>query len=883
MYKKIDFNQLLHCDSVETLVLTVNNRYARRLLVQIQQTLGEKKAVAVPDIMPLSAWLVRVNDELSFYEEYAPASYLLDRFSSLHLWEQIIYQQEPDQSALIDVPQAAKSALEADALIDEWQLSWSDDENTDDSARFMLWREKYKQYLQDYDLDDSNRATQRVVDALEEGVFRSVWRHVILVGFHEFSARLQRLLNALEQQGVQVSLLQEPEQKTSLCERVQAATPDTEWRLAAQWAAQQLRANPSGRYAIVALDLQNEAAYAHRVLAHELAPIADKDVGFAWNIAVGRPLSEWPLVRAALRWLRLVAVCQHNEIPAIRVGEALLSGYCIASEAEKQQRAQLDVRLRKQQKRFLTAAELNEYLASIEMIGQAWQQVTTYSQRLTATLTPAQWVPHLRYLLKELGFPGDLSLDSHGYQVMVAFDQRLGQFARLAPVFGKLTLAQVVTMLSRFLTETLFQPQRDSQARLDVLGALEAEGGTWDALWVIGVTDAMLPAIPNPNPFIPYAVLRQAQAPRATPERELEWSYRLMTVLKAAAPSVICSHAAQDNGQVIRPSPLLATLKERQIEDPLLKKVPVTIAMEQLQDEQGPPVSPHQPVFGGSALLDRQARNPLWAFVQHRLHASALPSYEDTSVLRMWRGSFLHRCIELFWQGLDPKSAYELKRLAHEKALEPLMKIAINRAAQEFLSELPTVLRQLEQQRALTILTAWLEMEQAREGFCVLDLEKKHTLPGLNTQMRIDRIDELPDGSLFLIDYKSSRFNKNYTAWTRPRPIELQLPVYAAILMEQNQSIAALAFGFLNYQTGYGGYSRDDVKLTETEEKKINEELGGWTELLTHLAKQVLVVRDEFLAGHAQNHFYHINDLMYCDVLPFLRLYQEVEDEFDGA
>ncbi|WP_262357983.1 hypothetical protein, partial [Bordetella pertussis] len=58
-----------------------------------------------------------------------------------------------------------------------------------------------------------------------------------------------------------------------------------------------------------------------------------------------------------------------------------------------------------------------------------------------------------------------------------------------------------------------FQPQRDPSARLDVLGLLEAEGGAWDGIWVLGLTDDVLPASPKPNPLLPLAVLRQVGAP----------------------------------------------------------------------------------------------------------------------------------------------------------------------------------------------------------------------------------------------------------------------------------------------------------------------------------------------------------------------------------
>lgn len=155
MYAQLDCTELLELKSEETLVLTVNNRFARRILSELQRSLsGPHKAIAVPDIMPLSAWLRQANDDLSFYDDYVPASYLLDGFSSLHVWEQIIYGQEEESAWLIDVPQAAKLAAEADVLMDEWSLHIDEDQHTTDSQRFAQWREAYKEYLQQHDLDD---------------------------------------------------------------------------------------------------------------------------------------------------------------------------------------------------------------------------------------------------------------------------------------------------------------------------------------------------------------------------------------------------------------------------------------------------------------------------------------------------------------------------------------------------------------------------------------------------------------------------------------------------------------------------------------------------------------------------------------------------------
>lgn len=884
MYAQLDCTELLELKSEETLVLTVNNRFARRILSELQRSLsGEHKAIAVPDIMPLSAWLRQANDDLSFYDDYVPASYLLDAFSSLHVWEQIIYGQEEESAWLIDVPQAAKLAAEADVLMDEWSLCVEDAEHTTDSTRFAQWREAYKAYLLQHDLDDQNRAAERVVLALEQNWYQPHWQNVVLVGFHDRSARLQRLLDALSQQGKKVYVYQDEPRSPAQCERVLAPTPEAEWRLAAQWAARQLEQNPTGCFAIVAFDLQKQVAFAHRVLAHELAPHSDQSAGFNWNVAVGRPLSQWPLVRAALAWLQALAEHQQGQVRCSTLGQALLNGYCLADQREANQRARLDVLWRRQQTVYLSPDQANEALASCDELGQAWLNAVAALKQQDSFAAPAQWVAVIRGILQILGFPGEQSLDSHAYQTMQAFEQRLGLFARLAPVFGRLSFAQVISMLQRYLHETIFQPQREAGTRLDVLGLLEAEGGHWDGIWVVGVTDEVLPAIPKPNPFVPYQVLRQAQAPRSSPERELEWAYQMFDVLKQATVSLTFSHAEQDNGQLLRPSPLIQSIALRVATDPLTHAVQAQVSLEHLVDEQGPAVPTGQQVFGGSGLLDKQARNPLWAFVHHRLHASALPAYEDTGAIRLWRGHFLHRALELFWQSVSPANSAALMQVFVQDQLEATLQQALAQAATEQLGKMPLVIRELEQERATQVLTAWLELERSRPSFTIRALEQEHQLSGLNTQMRIDRIDELADGQYVLMDYKTSQAHKRYTTWLRERPIELQLPIYAAILAEQDQSVAALSFGFLHYEAVLGGFSAESCLLTQTDEKKFAEAFESWAQFVAHLQQQVYGMRDEFLQGVARNHFYTLDDLMYCDVLPFLRLSQELGEGHDEA
>ena len=59
----VSMAQLQELNSAETVVLTVNKRYARRLLGHLSARLaGAGGTVAVPEIVPLGAWLAQASD-----------------------------------------------------------------------------------------------------------------------------------------------------------------------------------------------------------------------------------------------------------------------------------------------------------------------------------------------------------------------------------------------------------------------------------------------------------------------------------------------------------------------------------------------------------------------------------------------------------------------------------------------------------------------------------------------------------------------------------------------------------------------------------------------------------------------------------------------------
>lgn len=862
---------LLDMDSQRTLVITVNNRHARRLLADLSTLLrNDRRVMPLPSIVPLAAWYRQAADALSFLPQANTPAHALDAFAAQGVWRQVIQEVEGEAS-LLDSTTAARLAYDADTLMDEWQLTVDPAAETPDYQRFLVWRDAYRLRLAALDAEDVNASIGRVCAAAVDGTLPLDLDTLVLAGFNELSPRLSSLLSTLGATGVQVCVLSSRQQASGALRRVAVADTDPEWWAAAHWARECLQNDPKGRYAIVASRLEADVALAHRVL-HQILPVAER-----YNVAVARPLGQWPLARAALAWLQALADFHRagHSTPAV-LGAALLAGACAGGLGEAAARARIDAFWRK---RAVTAVSLSEFTAVLAnqapRLHQAWvacaDALMHQPRRAGLHLRAASF----RGLLAHLGFPGGGSQDSAAFQTLEAFDRVVGQLGQYEVVWGEVSLPEAVGLLARLLNETPFQPQRDAAARLDVLGLLEAEGGRWDGVWVLGLTDDVLPAPMRPNPLLPAAVLRHAGAPRATPERELQWAGMLFDDLCRLAPQVWFSHALHAGESELRPSPFITAIAQVDLEDGV-QALRDRVSLEILRDERGPPLAADEKVSGGIGLLDTQARNPLWAFVKYRLGASQLPDYAGLASQNA-RGLFMHRALELVWQQLRDHHTLEASFI--DGSINARVDQALATAADEHLHDYTQTLRRLELERGSKVVLSWLQQERGRAPFSVEATEKtvvwSHGV--LKLTLRLDRVDRLDDDQLAVIDYKTGNGKPQPKAdWLRERPVELQLLFYASVIStgEASERVGALVLARL--------HARDCVLkgFAETDNYGLAglEVLPAWDGVLSGWSNAIEGLANEFIAGDARNMFMKIQDLGWCDVLPFLRL-DESENE----
>jgi probable DNA repair protein len=347
----------------------------------------------------------------------------------------------------------------------------------------------------------------------------------------------------------------------------------------------------------------------------------------------------------------------------------------------------------------------------------------------------------------------------------------------------------------------VFQP-RASDVPVQVLGLHEANGQHFDHLWVMGLHDGVWPPAAVPDPFIPLAMQRERGMPNSEPERERARARQLTEQLSAAAPDVIFSYPGRDGAEELAVSPLIAGLPS--IDPALIGMDPAddwaarirrSGVLEPLPDDGPMPLRRAQ-VSGGSRVFANQAACPFRAFAEHRLGARPLDRVQ-VGLGPMRSGTLMHRALELLWRELQTQQA--LLALGEEE-----LRILVQRCSAEALeaqrrlnpATLADRYSSLELDRLQQKILAWLEVERLRGPFRVIGFEEQREFSagGVQVNLKLDRIDELEDGGLVVLDYKTGQVTPS--RWFGARPEDPQLPLYgvAARGAGGDRPVAAVAF-----------------------------------------------------------------------------------------
>lgn len=760
-------------------VITASRRLARLLAREFHgiQTDRGHRVWSRPDILPLEAFLDRSWQDWLWRGTQGDAPVVLNALQEQALWERII-RESPAGASLLQIPEAARQAAHTWQLLAAYGLSVDGSfEASEDSAAFAAWSREFRESCRENGWLERARLSDFLRQRIASGDLPQPLE-LYVAGFDEITPQQRAFFDAL---GDWRAI--EPGDSGAVIGRRKLRDASDEIRSAAAWARHLLELDPKAQIGVIVVP---DLASVRTAVGRIFRPALDR----AFHLSAGPPLSDYPVVRAALLMLEFA----RGSLPLPRAGMLLRSPFLGGAEAEWSSRALLDGKLRKQSLWDISIPMLRDAAGTCPQLQRVLRRVEKKLPALNLPANdgqaPSDWSRDVAALLEAFGWPGDRTPTSEEFQTIEAWRGLLSNLASLDLTKPLFRLAELIDWLSRTSANTQFQAE-DEGAPVQVMGMLEAAGLSFDHLWIMGLHDEALPAAANPNPFIPTALQRRHNLPHSSAARELDFAATLMQRLLRSAPNIVLSYPEREGDRTLSPSPLVAEgwwlpAGDERDADSWIARMRAESIFETLTDENAPEL-PGNNSHGGSSLFKDMAACPFRAFAKHRLAARPLEE-PDFGLNYRDRGTTVHKALEFIWHELGSQA-----RLMELSAVE--VEALVVQGADKALAKLgPGIGRNLEKRRLHRLLGEWLEIEKSRQAFTVaaIEAERVATVSGVQVKIRADRVDQVDGGRQIILDYKTGQLKSK--AWEGERPDEPQLPLYC---VTNDHPVAGAAFAVI--------------------------------------------------------------------------------------
>lgn len=883
------YQQILSAAQSGALILTSNERLFRYLRSRYDQAMQQagKKIWDTPQIISYQGWLSRCLSELG--ESWR----LLDKNPALRLWEQLIEDSSRGTDLeLLQVSKTAEKAYQAYQLLREHGVTLDGCFLTEDQRVFKHWQSLFSAECQRQDWLDRSELPAHLCQAFMNGKL-PMPAQILLVGFDQLPPGAEQIGAACRSLGCgceQVQLLAaDPPQLIVYA----AQDEDQEIEQAARW-ARQLLDQGAESVGVVVFDLQSKRRKIERVFRDQIDPAAgpgllDEEANF--TLSLGSPLAEQGVIHAACELLAL-----SRQLTLDQVSFLLRTPYLGGSRSEADSRAQLETKIRSFRQQQIKLISLQNLAVNSAQLKSLAAICKTLDQSLNdkKLRLPGVWAEQFAEQLQVLGWPGERSMASSEYQAIKAWREKLlPSLAALDPVSKPMGRGQALSLLRRLAADIDFQLEAPTGS-LQVVGQLESAGLHFEHLWVLGLSEKVLPAAARPNPFLPHDLQQRHQMPHASAERELAFAEQVVDRLKNAAPQVIFSYPCREGDCDLRPSPLIpqqaveAEIKVADPQDALAQITASLPSLQQLIDDDGPPLAGGKG-SGGTGILKDQAHCPFRAFVHYRLGGRELDKAAP-GLDAMTRGDLVHLVLERLWLKLrNQQTLLELDGSAQSELLGELIGASVENYFVDRTRPSAQLLL-LEKQRIEILLSDWLNcVERKRDPFEVAEMEQEHIeqFGPLQIKTKIDRIDRLADGSRVVIDYKTGSKLKADDLLSEPL-LEPQLPIYA--VAEKGAEADGVVFAqvrrsdcrLLGVVKEKGLLGR--VKALNVYPQAEQRNLDSWSALLSDWRRQLDMLASDFVAGKAAVRPFDLKrSCQYCDLPGLCRINEAVFTEVEDA
>jgi probable DNA repair protein len=878
-------------------VVTPNRRLAAGLKREYdaRQAAAGEAAWPTADILPFSAFVERVYGDALYSGAAAGLPILLAPAQELALWEAIIRESDTGKS-LLAIPEAAALARDAWQLAHAWNLlpRLGKFPLNDDARAFREWAQRYEAVTRRGRHTDRARLPDVAASRLTQPDIRKP-PSLVHYGFDLLMPQQSAFFQALAAAGCEVSGAG-PQPRGGARLRVACADSTDEIRRAAAWARARLETTrpetgSSARIGIVVPELAKHRKAIQRIFSSVMEPDyalpGRKHPALPFNISLGEALNSYPLVNAAFLVLELAG----REIDFERASRLIRSPFLAGAQSEFARRARLDAKLRKRAEPVVT---LDRLLALIEredaacpVLAQRLAALAEFRKaRLFGGQPPSAWAKAISEALTAVGFPGERGLDSTEFQALAKWHEVVTEFAALDRVLPRAGYADAVSRLRRMAADALFQPETPD-VPIQVLGEFEATGMEFDHLWVLGLSDETWPRAPRPNPFLPAELQRAAGVPQGSAAGMLELARRLTGEWLSCSDEVVLSYPLREDDREFKPSPLIVAVPEGRLALPEYASYRGAVhdlrRIDRVEDARAPALGAAAVVGGGTTVMRDQAACPFRAFACHRVGAESLAA-PHAGLDAMERGTLVHRVLAQAWAQLKTKSA--LDAIA-DAELDALLARAAEDAVARIRRARPTVLSGrfagIERRRLARLAREWLGQEKQRAGFTVVATEDKRRIEigGLALNARLDRVDATDDGRRVVIDYKTGAASLGTLVGARPD--EPQLPLYLV-----SAEPDAIATAFAQVRAGdmkFTALARDADVLPGARtlpDGRLKQAEPSWAQQVAAWRADLERIAAGFVAGaSAVDPKQYPDTCRYCDVKPFCRIYERIENAIE--
>jgi ATP-dependent helicase/nuclease subunit B len=629
--------------------------------------------------------------------------------------------------------------------------------------------------------------------------------------------------------------------KNAVCNRSAVSASSDERSAAIAWAAQRIDSthrDAAETVAIVVPDLKRLRGAWQRALI---------DANVPFNLSLGLAVSKYPWAAAGFtlvsslfssiapetiaqalrhaRWKRdeaTIAAINRREISLLRAGEAEVTLFRFCDVQDEPPSHPLRA--------------LSEKLVAIKSL------ISRKSE------TRAYWRDVFERAIDAFS-DSRAPLDSQTFQLRDALLKSIETWQQLDGVLPRVSIADAQQELIAMTDQSAFQPE-GSDAPIQVIGLLEAAGVPFDAMWITGFSERVLPEGVRANPCLSIQWQRAQRVGLASVEE-----------CEARATKLVAGWQRLSRE-------LIASLPERiddepQVWSPLTNDWPITphrtvsrnavshTALETLDDEVAPRWRPES--SRGVRALEAQALCPRRGFAEGRLRLQAWPNRND-GISPQLRGELVHAVAERIGHALKATpNDFDALRLA----VPDYVDAAVDRVARANRA-IPAHVWDAERVRATRVFSKFIEIDSARTSFSVRDVEQKveTKIADIEFSLRIDRIDsvervdpatgEVIQGGLAVIDFKSGPVDRKGVF--DERLTSPQLPLYANAL--DIEKIDAIAFAQINddYQRYLGfGTASSGFEVRQ----RANTNIPEWVELRNSWKMRLETLANELIEGEA--------------------------------